>query len=48
MELIHLESLETILRMARQNKRGIVGKLEDIAFEAGEHYQRLRLRDIDQ
>ena len=43
-ELVHLESLENILRMARLNKCRVVGELKRIACETKEHYQRLQLR----
>lgn len=48
MEHEHLESLEVIFRMARQNECGVVGEIERIASEAREHYQRLQQRGIDQ
>lgn len=45
---LHLESIDAILRMARQNERGIVDELERIASEARTHFQILQLRVVDQ
>ena len=45
---LHLESIDAILRMARQNERGIVDELERIASEARTHCHSLQLRAVDQ
>ena len=45
---LHLESIDAILRMARQNERGNVAELERIASEARTHFQILQLRVVDQ
>ena len=45
---LHLESIDAILRMARQNERGNVAELECIASEARTHFQILQLRVVDQ
>ena len=44
MEAEHLESLETILRMAQMNECSVVKELEEIIAEAKAHLQRLKQR----
>ena len=48
MEAVHLESLETIIRMAQMNGCGTVDELERIRREATSHFQRLKGRAIKQ
>ena len=48
MEAVHLESLETIIRMAQTNGCGAVDELERIRREATSHFQRLKARAIKQ
>ena len=48
MEAVHLESLETIIRMAQMNGCGAVDELERIGCEATSHFQRLKARAIKQ
>ena len=48
MEAVHLESLETIIRMAQMNGCGTVDELERIRREATSHFQRLKARAIKQ
>ena len=48
MEAVHLESLETIIRMAQMNGCGVVDELEKIRREAANHFQRLKARTIKQ
>lgn len=48
MEAVHLESLETIIRMAQMNGCGTVDELERIGCEATSHFQRLKARAIKQ
>ena len=48
MEAVHLESLETIIRMAQTNGCGAVDELERIRREATSHFQRLKGRTIKQ
>lgn len=47
MEAVHLESLETIIRMAQMNGCGVVDELENIRSEAASHFQRLKAREIN-
>ena len=47
MEAVHLESLETIIRMAQMNGCGAVDELENIRSEAASHFQRLKAREIN-
>ena len=48
MEEEHLESLETILRMAQMNECRVVKELEGIMAEAKDHFQRLEQRGFPQ
>ena len=48
MAAVHLESLETIIRMAQTNECGTVDELERIRREAASHFQRLKGRAIKQ
>jgi len=46
MEAVHLESLETILRMAQMNECSVVKELEGFMAEAKVHFHRLKLREV--